>query len=1323
MRLENYFTDKRSIVEINNLIDFCEKLVIKDQEKADEAETIDSSTRAYELTRVMLRADNLSNYIRPSIKNDSLTDYVITKRDIQKINKTKEKVSSLTDEEKYQLLDLKRSQNYVDYTITKTDIRLINPVKETLESLTDKEKDQLLELKRFQVYTNYMKKGDYNDYYAKIYKYYIEEKEEIITSPEEFTANTNLPFFVAARLYPNFSILHYKEGILSSVEVAKFKECYNYCLNYFMKVCYNKAYKIDNPNYDNLCKLVIIFMTIQRFLASRMENMDDIDFFDEYSIRNLFLSYGLDYFFDFPLKYQKRILKNINYLIKNKGTTKAIINVLDIFGFDNIKVMKYFLCKDYEKDSAGNILIDKPSLHFYGMDVEIENIEEGLQDKNTIVYDYEEFIKDDKYWYVSSENSDDNEYYDQYLTVLNDSFNFIYSKYISIDSFMNLTKFGIDFSNFNNLLYQIEEKYKNKDGIGLNKLYFYNYNVSPQKINLLNAVLCLYSLVMKKYNYVDNIVKAPSAIARVYGFNYNDLLDDVYHFTTKYLLTKSSRLYDILNGDLQNLIDCRYKTYLANEELTESDYSFDTYLIEQLEKDIEKNYNFYYLLPENLQKSIKQDYYVYIDSNKIKEIDYPLEKYMEKIVAVDILKENDSISSYIINILLEDIEKEFEQFLQHYNLDRNTVLINYYIQQYIQLKLSKKEFEDIKTNHPELFESIINQTNINTIIDNYREFKNYTYFTEKEFKKIAERYLFESYIKLDTIKLYIDRFLEDEITVSEFDKFSSQFILSEEYETMAKDFLDGKLTLNKFKSSIPKNLSYRSILVNYYTTIYLNSTRKLKESMEFKERYLITKTLITSMCEDYLNGDLTEGEFRTNLQNKNLTFGDIVFKYLTYKLLNDEFSEIMEENINIYMSYIDQYDFSNSVLIDEIEYYRSWNKEGLLSKSELEDYLKNYDTSPTFDFYTLRGIHNPDSIKYLTNAAIEKYKNNNFIQIDRDKNMNQATFVNIFKTDNNLRKKIEETILETQNYRVFRYYQALYHCCCTSNYRYELFGTYKTFYEYLKDNDPHIAAYIDKLLSAVEDNPADREVIFNEYILELCNGIEAYLDDDEFDFIIQGNTIINDYIKELIYQLVDFIKSYTVQLRDLNTILLFDEKFHNTFFMHEEIAMDSQDYIADLESLLDEIRVLNNQGFVDVIPTLQDLLKLRVILNTKNNEFIDIKDIIKKFLVTDYKSELYALLDMTRNESNIGYVSILSELIDKLSISHELTLDDISQIKFVLEKILENCNRRSDLFTINDEISNIENTNGLVSGVNLKDSITAIVTLNDGLDTEITLTF
>ena len=51
------------------------------------------------------------------------------------------------------------------------------------------------------------------------------------------------------------------------------------------------------------------------------------------------------------MKYQKRLIRNLNKLIKYKGTSKNIINITQIFGFDNIDIYKYYINKYHVQKS------------------------------------------------------------------------------------------------------------------------------------------------------------------------------------------------------------------------------------------------------------------------------------------------------------------------------------------------------------------------------------------------------------------------------------------------------------------------------------------------------------------------------------------------------------------------------------------------------------------------------------------------------------------------------------------------------------------------------------------------------------------------------------------------------------------------------------------------------------------------------------------------------------------------------------------------------------------------------------------------------------
>lgn len=868
-------SDKRSIKEISNLIDFCTQLVIKDEDIANQYETTESMKNGYKLINAMLRADTLD-------------DYVVTRQDLQELD---------TDSTKYSVY----SPN----------------------NLPDEYKDIVLEYKRFQVYKNYYANGETNTYYKNIYDTYFKETDNSINTLKEFMKNSDLTFFVSARLYKQFSLLWYPTGILSSNEILKFKKCYTTCQTYFLQTCYNEAYKVGNEKYNNLCMLMIVYMTIKRYLSMRLENIDDIDFFDEYSIRNMFLSYGLDYFFDMPLKYQRRILKNINFLIRNKGTNKAIINILELFGFSNIKIMKYFLCKEYPKDDKGNLLLNKAELKFYGIDTEETNIENVI--KNSMVEDYEKFTESDKYWQVSKweEDSNGNKYLsDDYKRLLAEPFNYIYTKYISIEGIMDINKAGLDFAYCINYLYQLEEKFRTDESYH-NYLYFYDYNISNNKINLIHAIFLLFILVMKKTGYKDNIVKTSTGIMSVLDFNFKEADQDL----------------------------CFYKELINHYKVDLSDY------VKYIPSDID------------IHKASDKDLFA---QHKIVDVEY-----------------------------IPDDNGEF---------------------------IIKKELD---------------------------------------------------------------------ITNSEL--------------------------------------------------------------------------LIYKLC------------------------------YLEKKTINN------------------------------------FKKENLLS--------------------------------------FEKMK----------KELTKKVLVDAFKANNEFRRKLENMIVKTNDRRLYRKYQVLYKSCFIGEYRSKLFEGYDTFTEYLKVNDKDLYLSLNKILSKIEETPADEETIYNEYILEICNSIDSFLDDDAMDFFIQGNIYLNDYIKDFIYQLVDFIRSYTVHIKEISTIYLFDEKFLNTIKFFDEKTWITVASLAELKPFEDRVSINNTE-----ILTPEDLFEFiqtsyKFLNKIEYSDYLKLKEIFHSNVLSSI-ADLLKVNDKEKIENIVKYIEGY-ELSDKYKYNSKFLLSTKYTFNDFIKNIEDISAKLADLNKLNDKIN------------------------------------
>ena len=98
-------------------------------------------------------------------------------------------------------------------------------------------------------------------------------------------------------------------------------------------------------HYDAFIQILIIIQTMVDMISEVQEYIINKDVFDSRTIRYLFESYGIAYYKEIPTKYQIRIIKNVNNLLKYKSSNKNIIDILELFDDDTITVYTYYLMK------------------------------------------------------------------------------------------------------------------------------------------------------------------------------------------------------------------------------------------------------------------------------------------------------------------------------------------------------------------------------------------------------------------------------------------------------------------------------------------------------------------------------------------------------------------------------------------------------------------------------------------------------------------------------------------------------------------------------------------------------------------------------------------------------------------------------------------------------------------------------------------------------------------------------------------------------------------------------------------------------------------
>ena len=151
--------------------------------------------------------------------------------------------------------------------------------------------------------------------------------------------------FYTARKAVNFSLLYVPKLNTFDIIENKFKRMYDRNRRYTIATVYSEAYRFMSYHYDAFIQILIIIQTMVDMISEVQEYIINKDVFDSRTIRYLFESYGIAYYKEIPVKYQIRIIKNVNTLLKYKSSHRNITDILELFDDDTITVFTYYLMK------------------------------------------------------------------------------------------------------------------------------------------------------------------------------------------------------------------------------------------------------------------------------------------------------------------------------------------------------------------------------------------------------------------------------------------------------------------------------------------------------------------------------------------------------------------------------------------------------------------------------------------------------------------------------------------------------------------------------------------------------------------------------------------------------------------------------------------------------------------------------------------------------------------------------------------------------------------------------------------------------------------
>ena len=376
----------------------------------------------------------------------------------------------------------------------------------------------------------------------------------------------------------------YMPPVESLVE-DRFKELYNLNKDVYLKRTYQEAYAFSSKYYEQCMILMVICQTFTDMVVDVPEWYIRRDIFDIRSVQYFLDSYGVKFFKEIPLKYQIRIVKNLNKLIKYKSSNRNNIDILEIFSLKDTSIYKYYLYKKRKTDEEGNYIegdneSDKYDLEFVQCKLG-DTYDNYIKDK---IYrtPYDDITYQDKYW-----DGEDSHQYIKDLH-LNRDFTIESTKYMSLEYNISSSEYFYQMQYFLGLI--LNSDLDSDDlSIGIPSIQ------QSTTFKLSNLFLFL-SLLSLGYDNANTDIIRPKTLDNIkenLGFNSDDhLYDWMKKYYPEVFVKDSGRVYgfnsDVNIDELSEIINRVHSQYQFYNGFTLKELGVDSYIIPSKVSSIEE---------------------------------------------------------------------------------------------------------------------------------------------------------------------------------------------------------------------------------------------------------------------------------------------------------------------------------------------------------------------------------------------------------------------------------------------------------------------------------------------------------------------------------------------------------------------------------------------------------------------------------------------------------------------------------------------------------------------------------------------------------------
>ena len=182
----------------------------------------------------------------------------------------------------------------------------------------------------------------------------------------------------------DFQILYYPTTCdLAVTQEFLFK--YEENRKYVLQTVYSSAMELESEYYHSFMMIYLVLITMIDMLMEVQSHIVKKDILDRRCIQYIFSIYGIPYYRVIPYKYQERMCKNVWSLVKYKSCTQEMLNLIDLFGFDDIHIFKYYLLKVRKTNAWGEFEYNtsKKLVCRYNDIIEHTTLTENMSDPST----------------------------------------------------------------------------------------------------------------------------------------------------------------------------------------------------------------------------------------------------------------------------------------------------------------------------------------------------------------------------------------------------------------------------------------------------------------------------------------------------------------------------------------------------------------------------------------------------------------------------------------------------------------------------------------------------------------------------------------------------------------------------------------------------------------------------------------------------------------------------------------------------------------------------------------------------------------------------